>query len=97
MKTREQVIAILVAMVPALRTRYRIGTVELFGSYSRGDHSEGSDIDLAVEFTGPMTYREHMALEEEFALALGARVDVVDRQLLKPRVRERIEREAIAV
>jgi predicted nucleotidyltransferase len=97
MKTRDEVLEILAAQLPILRRKYRIAAVELFGSYSRGEQNESSDIDLAVEFTGSMSYREHVALEEELASALGARVDIVDRELVGSRIRERIAREAIAV
>ncbi len=97
MKTREEALTILATLLPVLRRKYRIAGVELFGSYSPGEQIESSDIDLAVEFTGSITYREHVALEEELSSALGARVDIVDRDLLGFRIRQRIEREAIAV
>lgn len=77
--------------------RYGIGGAELFGSYARGDFSAQSDVDLAVEYTRPMTHREHSAFEAELEQALGMRVDVLDRHDLKPLIRARVEKEAIAL
>lgn len=97
MRTKEEVLGILREVLPSLRERYPLGRVDLFGSYSRGDHEAGSDVDLAVEFTGKMSYREHFALEEELSAALGVRVDIVDRGKLRPRIGERVRKEAISL
>lgn len=97
MPTRDEILKRLAAVLPSLRARYPIGQVELFGSYSRGDQTESSDVDLAVEFTGTMTFREQIAMEEELSAALGVRADVWDRSGLKPRIRARYERDAIPV
>ena len=95
MKTREDVVLALAQIMPGVRERYKVGSVELFGSFSRAEQAETSDVDLAVEFTGPMSYRQHAALEQELSRAVGARVDIVDRAGLRPRIRARVEREAI--
>jgi predicted nucleotidyltransferase len=97
MKSRDEILEILARKLPEPRGRYRIGAVDLFGSVSRNEQGEASDVDLAVEYTGPMSYREHMALEAELAAALGAKVDLVDRDVLKPRIRARFLAEAIRV
>lgn len=97
MKSREEVLHALAAALPRLQQRFPIGRVEVFGSYSRGDQTPESDLDLAIEFRETMSYRDHVALQEALSAATGLRVDIADRASLKPRVRQRVEREAIAV
>ena len=35
-------------MLPVLRTQYRVKTLEVFGSFVRGDEEDNSDLDLLV-------------------------------------------------
>jgi predicted nucleotidyltransferase len=97
LKTRSDILSALQRVLPGIRARYPVGRVELFGSFARNDQGEGSDVDLAVEFTGPLTCRTLMSLEDELAEALGVSVDIADLEGLKPRVRERMAREAVEV
>ncbi len=50
----------------------------LFGSRSRGEETDGSDVDLAVLFDGPADLERTIAVEDELERAVGLRVDVVD-------------------
>lgn len=95
MKTREDIIEILSAVLPGLRKRYPLGRVSLFGSYCREEQTPLSDVDLTVEYTGPLSYRDQMALQDELTAALGVRVDIAAEETLRNRVRERVDREAI--
>lgn len=49
----------------------------LFGSVSRGQEREDSDIDLLVTFSRDVTYGERFLLEEALRKASGRRVDVL--------------------
>lgn len=95
--TRLEIVQRLAELLPNLREQYPLGQVKLFGSYSRGEQTELSDVDLVVEFIGPIRYRELIALEDELTAALGTRVDLSDNNGLRPRVRERVQQEAIAI
>src|SRR5690606_986940 len=97
MKTRDEILSILAEVLPSIRARYPIGEIVLFGSYSRGEQTESSDVDLAVEYVGSMTFREQVMLESELSAALNVRVDLADRDGLRRRIRDRMERDAIAV
>ena len=52
-----------------LLTQYLAGIgadrIVLFGSRSRGDHSPCSDIDLAVSFAAPVSFREKRKIKEK--------------------------------
>ncbi len=69
--------------------------VRVFGSVARGDADEQSDIDLIVEFEPERSLLDHAALWLELQELLGRKVDVVSERGIKPRIRERVLREAI--
>jgi predicted nucleotidyltransferase len=58
--------------------KYPIEKVILYGSYARGEASETSDIDLAVDSQGRLRNRKIFALGGELLEALPVRVDVYD-------------------
>ncbi len=69
--------------------------VRIFGSVARGEADERSDIDLIVEFEPERSLLDHAALWLELQELLGCKVDVVSDRGIKPRIRERVLREAI--
>ena len=38
---------------PQIEKKYHINSLEVFGSFSRGEQKEGSDLDLLVTFSEP--------------------------------------------
>ena len=68
--------------------------VRVFGSVSRGEADEDSDIDLLVSFDPETGLLQHAALIRELRALLGRRVDVVDDDGLRPRMRDRVLNEA---
>ncbi len=68
--------------------------LRLVGSVARGDEREGSDIDLLVDFGPGRSLFDHARLVEQLSLLLGTPVDVVSSRGLKPKVRERLLRDA---
>jgi hypothetical protein len=91
------VLASLRALLPELRERYAVDTLEVFGSRVRGDSGHRSDIDVLVTFIETPDLLTLIALEDELSDKLGARVDLVMRRSLKPRLRDRILAEAVPV
>ena len=76
----------------SLRLRFGVERIGLFGSCLRGDATDGSDMDLLVEFR-EKTFENYMGLKFFFEDRLGRRVDLVTRSSIKPRLRERILQE----
>lgn len=81
--------------IRALAERWRVGNVRVFGSVARGDSDESSDLDLLIDY-GPKTDLLDLA---GFALdveeTLGVYTQVATVQGLKPRIRDRVLREAV--
>jgi uncharacterized protein len=75
-KHRNEVLAIL--------ARYPVSNPRVFGSVARGEDKEGSDLDLLVERTGPMSYFDIFHLEDELKSVLHCEVEVFTN--LKPHV-----------
>jgi uncharacterized protein len=81
------------ALLPELRRRYPIAFLGVFGSWVRGEQQEGSDLDLLVDFDGPIDLFAYVRLQEEIAARLGMRVDLVHRAGLKPAIGRNVLRE----
>ncbi|WP_414648341.1 nucleotidyltransferase family protein, partial [Dinghuibacter sp.] len=50
MYTLETILEKLRAFKPELQRKYPISSLGVFGSYARGEATEKSDVDVAVEF-----------------------------------------------
>jgi predicted nucleotidyltransferase len=59
-----------------LLNKYAVRRIGLFGSFASGRPTEGSDIDLVVEFERP-TYDNYMGLSRELEKLFGKRVDIL--------------------
>ena len=75
--------------------KYGARNVRIFGSVARREADEGSDIDFLVELEPGRTLLDLGGLQYDLEQLLGCRVDVVTEQGLKPRMRERVLREAV--
>lgn len=93
---REELIALLRGRAHDLR-RFRVKSLELFGSLARDEGHAASDVDLLVEFDEGPTFDQFMDLKFFLEELLARRVDLVTRAALKPRMRPAVEREAIRV
>ena len=85
-RTLEELRRDLRAMLPELRQRYPISYLGVFGSWVRGEQREGSDLDLLVDFDGPIDLFAYAGLQETIACRLGVPVDLVHRPGLKPAI-----------
>jgi hypothetical protein len=76
-------------IVPVLRNR---GVVEasVFGSLARGDSSPLSDLDLLVKYRDDVSLLDVVGLKNELESILGVKVDLVSRDYLKPRLKDRV-------
>jgi len=90
----DELIAKLKEMLPVLRTQYCVSTLEVFGSFVRGDEGENSDLDLLVTFDESPTLFKFVALENCLSDALGIKVDLVMKESLKPIIGKYILEEA---
>lgn len=93
---RDQVIEKLRQSEQALRAR-GVAHAALFGSLARGDTDSQNDIDIMVEFdpAAEVTMYGYAGVKNYIAELFEASVDVVDRQAMKPRVRQRAAQDAL--
>lgn len=69
--------------------------VRVFGSVARGEADEASDVDFLIELESDRSLLDRVALGLDLEALLGYRVDVASERALKPRVRDRVLREAV--
>ena len=75
--------------------KYGAHNVRVFGSVARGEADELSDIDFLIELEPGRSLFDLGGLQYDLEQLLGCWVDVVTERGLKPRVRERVLREAV--
>lgn len=91
------IMAKLRKVIPTLKKKYGVKYLEVFGSYVRGEQKKGSDLDVLVDFHRAIDLFRYMELEEFLSEKLGVKVDLVMKDALKPRIRDRVLKEAIPV
>jgi predicted nucleotidyltransferase/DNA-binding XRE family transcriptional regulator len=77
--------------------RYGAANVRVFGSVARGEDTAQSDVDLLVDLHSGIGLVGLAGLARELSQLLGAPVDVVPADGLKPRVKANVEAEAISL
>jgi len=78
-----------------IAARHGADNVRVFGSVARGESDEKSDLDLLVTMKPGASLLDHAALWLELQELLGRQVDVVSEKGLRPRMRDRVLKEAI--
>ncbi len=95
MRTLDEVIRQLRRMQPELGRRYPIREMGVFGSYVRGEQTEGSDLDVVVDLREGTGLLELAGLRQDLSDALGVKVDLVIKDSLKRGIGRRILSEAV--
>ncbi len=94
----QRIMLLLRKELPELRRRYGVKSLALFGSYARGEEEKRSDLDILVEFEErPITLFEFICLEGELSRLLGVKVDLVEKNALKPVMGKQILQEAMPI
>lgn len=94
MKRKEQILTILKQELPYLKQKFKVKTMGIFGSYARGEQTMKSDIDILVDFDAPVGFFKFIELEDYLSEKLGAKVDLVTPDALKPLIKPHIMQEA---
>ncbi len=81
---------ILKAETYKLSENFNVKTIEVFGSYTKGEQTEKSDIDLLVTFTSIPSLLKFIALENYLSELLHSKVDLVMKNSIKQRLRKNI-------
>ncbi len=77
--------------------RHGATNIRVFGSVARGEADNNSDIDFLVDLEHGRSLLDLGGLLMDLQKLLGQSVDVVTEKGLRPRIRERVLREARAI
>ena len=94
MNSLQHILQILRQHKPELQRKYPISRLGVFGSYARGEATEKSDIDIAVEITGPMGL-SFVAMADEIEGLLGKKTDVVPLRSIKPQYLKFVQKDIV--
>jgi len=94
MRSAQDILAALQAHKEVLRRRFSAQRIGLFGSCVRGLARPDSDIDILVELGEP-TFDHYMDLKFYLEDLLGAPVDLVLADCVKPRLQPIIAQEVV--
>ena len=92
MKSLSTILSLILKNKPGLRRKYSIKTIGVFGSVSRGENNENSDVDILVEFEKPIGI-EFIDLANELESILQQKVDLISRSGIKPKYFKVIEKD----
>jgi len=94
MRSGSDILRVLQAEKDVLRHRFSAQRIGLFGSCARGGARPDSDIDILVELDEP-TFDHYMDLKFYLEDLLGAPVDLVLADCIKPRLQPIIAQEVV--
>ena len=89
MLNRNEIEIKLKNLKPILSDKYSVVRIGYFGSYSRNEQTEESDIDILVEFGKPIGW-DFFELQEMLENELKIKVDLVSNKALKEQLKEAI-------
>jgi predicted nucleotidyltransferase len=89
----------LECLEPDLTENFKVKSVGVFGSYVRGEEKKGSDLDVLVEFedSAKLSLLDFVRLENFLSEKLGVKVDLVEKNTLKPRIGKHILEEVVNI
>ncbi|MDD1760097.1 MAG: nucleotidyltransferase family protein [Methanothrix sp.] len=77
--------------------RNDVKRASFFGSIVRGELTEGSDVDILVEFEGKKSLLDLAHLKNELEDTINRRVDVLTYKSLHPHLKDRILSEQVPI
>jgi predicted nucleotidyltransferase len=97
MRDTSEILDQLRGMRAELSERYHVRSMGIFGSYSRKDQTDESDLDLVVEFDQPIGMMAFVHLKNLIADRLSIKVDLVTPEGLHPLIRDQVLHEVVYV
>ena len=95
--SRDKVLALLKTFMERQKSEYSLISLGIFGSFARGEVQSDSDVDIVFDTDAPNLFMTAM-MKQDLEELLGRPVDVLQlRGLTNPRLKARIEKEAVYV
>jgi len=96
-KSLEEVKLQLQALKPTLNKRFKVETVDIFGSFARGEQNEKSDLDILVTYSEMVDFLLIARLRRYLRRKLHMKVDVISKEFLNKHIKEKVLEEAVPV
>jgi hypothetical protein len=99
MKKLGEIKETLAQLKKELREKYGVKSIGVFGSYVRGEQKKTSDVDILVELdeSADLSLLDFIGLENYLSSVLGVKVDLVEKQTLKPRIGKHVLEEVVSI
>ncbi|MBL4729781.1 MAG: nucleotidyltransferase domain-containing protein [Sulfurimonas sp.] len=96
---KNEIIHYLQERQPYFHNTFRINFIGLFGSFSRGDETKDSDIDILynIDKDIKLSLFKYLKIASELEGFFHKKVDLVRIDALKPKIREYVQRDLIYV
>lgn len=95
METRDDILRLLAEKSDPIR-KFGVKQIGIFGSFARGEQKKNSDVDVLVEMERS-TFDTYMGLLFFLEELFGRKVDLVEKDTIKPIIRDRVLRETLYV
>ncbi|MBN2487757.1 MAG: nucleotidyltransferase family protein [Methanosarcinaceae archaeon] len=95
MRTVREITEIITEHRLELEKHYKVKDIGLFGSYTRDQQKETSDLDVLVDFEEPVSLLGLVRAENYLSELLGIKVDLVPRKDIRPELKESILKETV--
>jgi uncharacterized protein len=87
----------LEALKPYLLKRFKVQTIDIFGSYARGEQTDKSDLDILVTYSEMVDFLLISRLRKYLRRKLHLKVDVISKEFLNKHIKDQVLEEAIPV
>ena len=81
--------------IKQIAAHYGAHNVRVFGSVARSEAGSDSDVDVLVDLEPDRSLFDSGGLLMELQNLLGCKVDIITKRGLRPRIRERVLRDAV--
>lgn len=96
--TKDEIINTLSTQLPFIQKQFHVKEIGLFGSWTRQEHNEESDIDILVELEDKHNdLFNFIDLKNYLEGIFNKELDLVMKNAIKPRIKDKILKEAIYV
>lgn len=96
-KSLKEILKELKSILPEIKKKYSVNTIELFGSYVTNQQTNKSDVDLLVTFYEVPGLLKFIELENYISDKLDVKVDLVIKDSIKPLLKSYILPQTISV
>ncbi len=96
-KDLHEILSMLRMLLPYVTQNYQVNSIEVFGSYVRGQQNSNSDLDVLVTFSKIPGLIKFLELKNYLSDQLGVNVDLVMKDSLKPGISSYILNECVSV